>query len=133
MKYITGKYALNLSCKLNTPGDWHTSALNWEKISFSESNSSIFGDYGIEKRRTIPDNKGIYCVANHIRAVLDLIESKKFSDIQNFNKEYICDDAYDEEIFEKVKLLLPDKKISDFMHKTYGRKWRIWIEKNMDK
>ena len=32
MEYITGQYALNLSCSLNTTGDWHTSALNWKNV-----------------------------------------------------------------------------------------------------
>jgi len=49
MEYITGIHALNIPCKLDTSGDWHASALKWEKISTAESKDSLFGDYGIEQ------------------------------------------------------------------------------------
>ena len=48
MKYITGQFALNLPCSLGTCGDWNTSAMNLANLRFSESDGSIFGDYGIE-------------------------------------------------------------------------------------
>ena len=49
MKYITGVHALNLPCSLLTCGDWHSPSLQWERLRFSESNDSVFGDYGIER------------------------------------------------------------------------------------
>lgn len=30
MRYITGIHALNLPCKLETSGDWHISAIQWD-------------------------------------------------------------------------------------------------------
>ena len=60
MKYISLIHALNLQCKLDTCGDWHCSALNWQTLNILDSKNSIFGDYGIEKNRIIPEhNKNI--------------------------------------------------------------------------
>lgn len=134
MKYLSGLYALNLPCNLETVGDWHTSALNWNKVTLNDSKSSIFEDYGIEKEREIPEHKEKYNIANHIRAILDLLSAKRFDLISNFRREYICTDIYDEEIFKQVSRLLPDDDINDFMNKNYGRMWRKWVgEKSMDK
>jgi hypothetical protein len=74
MKYITGQYELNLPCKLDTSGDWHQSAMNWNKVKLYESNDNIFGDYGIEEGHHIPEHEETYHAANHIRALLDLWE-----------------------------------------------------------
>lgn len=30
MKYLSGIFALNLMCDLDTFGDWHTSAIDWK-------------------------------------------------------------------------------------------------------
>lgn len=45
---LIGQFVLNLPCDLETCGDWHTSAMNWANLRFSEPDGSIFGDYGIE-------------------------------------------------------------------------------------
>lgn len=38
MKYLSGIFALNLMCNLNTFGDWHTSAIDWKnKINFGKA------------------------------------------------------------------------------------------------
>lgn len=132
MKYISGIHALNLPCKLNTSGDWHMSALKWVDICFLESTASPFGDYGIEKGKEIPDHDGVFYVANHIRACLDLIYMQKFYDVQGMKKDFICTDEYDQEIFEKIYLLKNDSswhKINDFMTKEYLGKWRNFISK----
>lgn len=134
MKYITGIYALNLPCALLTTGDWHTSALNWEKVKYKESEKTVLGDYGIEYDKNIPEHIGKYNVANHIRAILDIMEDGDVSLISNFKNDYICNDEYTNEIFTKVYLLLPNEQINNLMHKTYGKEWRIWIgKKNMEK
>ena len=134
MEYLTGQFALNLPCSLKTCGDWHTSALNWNHITFKDSDLSTFGDYGIETNKNIPEHTEKYNVANHIRAILDLMVEKRFDLISNFNDDFICNDSYTTEIFQKVSELLPDEDIERFMHKTYGRRWRKWIgEKNMAK
>ncbi len=133
MKYISGIHALNLPCELETCGDWHTSALQWQKPFMRESNGSLFGDYGIEKNKTIPEHESRYYAANHIRALLDLLEEGRFSVAQGMRDDFICNDRYDEEIFAKVWMLrgTPNwENIDRFMQKEYYRKWRNYKEKH---
>lgn len=133
MMYLTNLHALNLPCSLDTCGDWHTSALDWSKLSLKNSENSIYGDYGIEFNKAVPEHSERYNVANHIRAILDLISERKFSLISNFKDDFICNDTYTQEIFDKVYELLPSHDIDTFMRKTYGRRWRKWIgEKNTE-
>lgn len=108
MLYVTGIHALNLSCSLNTCGDWHTSALNWSKLDVRESSKSIFDDWGIEKARDLPDNIKMIPVANHLRAILDLMESDSLRFIKGFYNDWICTDEYNNIFFSKV-ILLRDK------------------------
>lgn len=53
MKYLTGLYALNLPCQLDTCGDWHSKSIDWSHPDIRESNNSILKDYGIEKNRKV--------------------------------------------------------------------------------
>lgn len=132
MKYISGQHALNLPCALNTCGDWHTSALQWTNPFMLESDNSIFGDYGIETGRSIPEHVQSYSVANHIRALLDLLQMGHFSVAQGMRNDFICSDEYDEEIFGKVLLLKESpswQQIDRFMNKEYSRSWREYKEK----
>lgn len=126
MKYISLIHALNLPCKLDTCGDWHCSALNWQTLNILDSKNSIFGDYGIEKNRIIPEHNKKYNVANHIRAILDLLYIGNFTVARGMNKDYIANSKYDKEIFDKVMLMsnLPHfDKIDKFMTKEYLQKW----------
>jgi len=131
MEYITGIHALNIPCKLDTSGDWHASALKWEKISTAESKDSLFGDYGIEQNKYIPGHKGTYYVANHIRALLDLLSQGKFSVAQGMNNDFICNPKYDNEVFSKVeemKCLPIWNDIDNFMGMEYKLKWLNYKE-----
>ena len=133
MEYITGIHALNLPCSLETGGDWHRSALQWERLRLRNSNESIYADYGIEQCTNVPENKGVYAVANHIRALLDLLELGNFIIAQGMNKSYIGNNIYTEEIFSKVSLLkvLPHwSEIDKFMRKEYYGKWLDYKEAN---
>jgi hypothetical protein len=126
MRYITGQHALNINCPLLTCGDWHQSALQWDAPLFRDSTKSIFGDYGIEKNIAIPDHTEKFNVANHIRALLDLLEMGKFSLAQGMNKDYICNDGYTTEIFNQVMLLSNSPlwiDIDKFMGKEYLSEW----------
>ena len=133
MEYISGIHALNLPCELETCGDWHTSALQWKRPLMRESNGSLFGDYGIEKNKKIQEHEKRYHTANHIRALLDLLEEGRFSIAQGMRDDFICNDKYDDEIFAKV-LLLKDspnwEDIDHFMQREYYRKWRNYKEKH---
>ena len=126
MRYITGVHALNLPCSLLTCGDWHSAALQWRNPAFRDSEASFFGDYGIEYCSLVPENEGTYAVANHIRALLDLLELGNFSAAQGMNQDFICNDDYMEEVFDKVARMrdLPHwREIDGFMGREYYGKW----------
>jgi len=126
MLYITGKHALNISCALKTCGDWHQSALRWEDITTRDSRKSIFGEYGIEQNKKVPNRKERFSVANHIRACLDLLEIGNFAVVQGMNNDYICNDEYDGEVFKNVmrlKNVTHWKQIDLFMGREYLCKW----------
>lgn len=132
MEYITGIHALNLPCSLDTCGDWHTSAIQWKVPKTKESTGSLFGDYGIEQNRTIPEHTGRYNIANHIRAILDLLQDGLYSVAQGMNNDFICNAAYDNEIFAKVyemKSLDNWKGINDFITKEYKMKWIKYVQR----
>jgi hypothetical protein len=126
MQYITGIHALNLPCSLETCGDWHRSALRWKDITFMDTENSFFKDYGIETQKHIPEHDETFAVANHIRALLDLLETRKFSVAQGMNNDFICNDGYTPEVFDKVAKMkeLPHwPEIDRFMGKEYYSKW----------
>jgi len=126
MRYITGIHALNLLCSLETCGDWHQSALRWDRPRLRESDDSFFGDYGIETGVAIPEHDGTFAAANHIRALLDLLEAGNFSVAQGMNKDFICNDDYNDEVFAKVASMrsLPNwPDIDSFMGSEYYSKW----------
>ena len=131
MLYLSGIHALNIPCKLNTSGDWHASALSWNDIHLKESDNSIFGDYGIEQNKVIPEHQNAYNVANHIRALLDIISDGNFSVAEGMREDFICNDNYNEEIFQNV-IKLHDfpiwDKVNSFMIKEYKMKWINYIK-----
>jgi hypothetical protein len=91
-----------------------------------DSEKSLFLDYGIEQNKIIPENTGTYNVANHIRALLDLLAQGKYSLAQGMKKDFICNDLYTEEIFQKVSLLKNLShwpEIDRFMGREYCSKW----------
>lgn len=124
MDYITGIYALNLAAPEGTPGDWHHSCIDWERVPFSRVEDSPFGDWGIYSREVT--QKGRVSVANHLRACVDLIADGQFSAVQGMRENFIDDDTYDEAIFEKV-LELRNKpnwdEIDIFMGHEYMMRW----------
>ncbi|MDR1620561.1 MAG: hypothetical protein LBS18_07870 [Clostridiales bacterium] len=91
-----------------------------------DTEKAFFKDYGIELDKTIPEHSETYAVANHIRALLDLLELGNFSVAQGMNRDFICNDNYTSEIFNKVSMMrnLPNwQDIDCFMIKEYYMKW----------
>jgi hypothetical protein len=132
MLYLSGIHALNLPCSLLTCGDWHTSGINWHSYVLLESEGSLFGDYGIERNKTIPDNPGTFNVANHIRALLDLLVQGKYTIAQGMNEDFICNDSYTEEVFQKVVLMKSLRnwpEIDRFMGREYCSEWLKFKER----
>lgn len=131
MRYISGIHALNLPCSLPTSGDWHRFAIQWEKPTIRESSECLFGDYGIENCTVVPGQPGTHKVANHIRALLDMISEGQFGYAQGMRKDFICNDSLDEEIFGKV-ILLKDSAlwpaINRFMGREYSMRWLRFLD-----
>lgn len=131
MLYVTGIHALNIPCSLDTCGDWHQSGIQWEKPHMKESFGSLFGDYGIETDKEIPDHTEKYAVANHIRALLDLIEEGNFPVAQGMRDDFIGNDKYTPEVFDlvaKMRNLPTWDKIDDFMGHEYFGRWLDYKE-----
>ena len=126
MIYLTGIHALNLPCTLDTCGDWHQSALRWEDLTLRDSDTMFFKEWGIEPTRILPKHSRKYPVANHIRALLDLLEESNFSAAQGMNNDFICNAQYDQEVFHLVyqmRVLQNWDAVNDFMGKEYRMKW----------
>lgn len=133
MQYITGVHALNLPCSLNTSGDWHTSWIQWEHPKIKDTDTAFWGDWGIEYRK-IPEHEGVFPVANHLRACFDMLEDGDFSNLQGMNKDYICNDEYDDFVFQQVLRLKGAKHweaINKFMEKEYYMKWVRYREAHL--
>lgn len=131
MKYITGIHALNLRCSLETCGDWHQSGIQWTRPTIRDSAESVFGDFGIEKNSNVPENPGTHWVADHIRALLDLLAEQSFGYAQGMKNDFICNDAYTPLIFDKVQLLSRVyywPEICEFMGKEYGLQWLNFLQ-----
>lgn len=134
MHYISGLYALNIPCKLRTFGDWHYYSLNWDDIPLWNSGESPWGEYGIETNRFIGGYDKPFNVANHIRAVLDLIRTGQFTLLQGMRRELISNDSYNKEIFEKVVMLKEQENwisIHQFMCGEYKFIWNKFLHPEM--
>ena len=133
MKYITGVYALNLNCNLDTCGDWHQSSLNWNNIPLKESDNSFYGTYGLEYSKKIPNHEELFTVSNHIRACLDMLIDRQFDNLQGMNKDFICNDKYNNEIYkyrQDVRIFLEHAIVSNIekgkkILKTHKRIYKI--------
>jgi len=126
LRYLTGIHALNIECDLLTCGDWHQSALKWENLMIRESDDSVYKEWGIEHGRTIPKHEEKYSTANHIRALLDLLEEGNYAEAQGMKEDFICNDDYNEIVFEKVAMLQGMKNwdlIDAFMGREYKMEW----------
>ena len=125
MKYVSGQIALNISCSLDTCGDWHRNAINWSNLKLRDSSSSPLANWGIEEHYIEELNKNMM-VANTIRACLDLLSEGSFCAASGMNQDYICNENYDEIVFNQAMKLqvLPNwNKIEDFLSKEYKMKW----------
>ena len=133
MLYISGIHALNIEDSLETCGDWHTSALQWERIDLLDSDKTIFKDWGIETDKSIPEHEELYNVANTLRAILDLMVKGSTRYLKGFRDDFICTDRYNQEFFEKVWMLrdLPHwEDINNLMKREFMFEWDNFINHN---
>ena len=66
---------------------------------------SVYGDWGIEPNHSISSHEGVFPVANHLRACLDMLDTGNFYHPQGMRDDFIGWYAYTPLIFEKVMLL----------------------------
>ena len=131
VQYISGVFALNIPCKSSTCGDWHASALKWDKAK-EQNSESIFGKFGIEYNKYIPQLDRCANVANHIRACLDLIAEGRFACVQGMREDFICNERYTPIIMQQVwKLRIQDNwdEINRFMMKEYKSQWLRFMDR----
>ena len=102
MQYITGHHALCCPCALNTPGNPHHLSVDWTYPATADTDTAFFKDYGIEKDRIVPIDSTPRNVANHLRAVLDLLAEGKLKELVGLKHEIIANDLYTPELFNKV-------------------------------
>ena len=136
MLYISGIHALNIEDSLETCGDWHTSALQWERIDLLDSDKTIFKDWGIETDKSIPEHEELYNVANTLRAILDLMVKGSTGYLKGFRDDFICTDIYNQEFFEKVVVLrdLPHwNDINNLMKREFMFEWDNFVSHNKDR
>ena len=132
MLYLSGIYALNIENTLNTCGDWHTSALDWSNIELEESTNSMFGDWGIEMNKSIPEHTELYNVADDLRAILDLMQKEEnLGYLKGFRADFICTDEYNDIFFQKVFLLRNLKHwadINSLMEREFMFEWQNFLK-----
>lgn len=135
MLYLTGIHALHVPCSLDTNGVPKIPEVDWKTVNFVESSEMFFGDYGIEYNVHIPEHKDKVCVANHIRASLDLLAMGKLDEAEGMS-QFIGNAEYNAEIFEKVysmKSLPHWKEIERFMEAEYRINWIHFIDRMRQK
>lgn len=136
MRYITDIHALNLSNDLDTTGDWHRGAIQWEAPRMGNTDTSPFGSWGImfSSPVTVPEHEGeTFNIANHLRACADAIAAGRFTIVQGMKETFIGNDKYNLELFEQIiKLQTQDNwpDINNFMTKEYGLEWVNFCEEN---
>ncbi|WP_290150005.1 hypothetical protein [uncultured Parasutterella sp.] len=102
-----------------------------ENLTIREPDDSVFGIYGIEDNSFVPNHPDTYKIANHIRALLDLVSEGNFGYAQGMNKDFICNNKYTEEVFSKLLLLRTSymwEKIKEFIGKEYGVAWLRFLQ-----
>lgn len=135
MQYLTGRAALNIVCQLNTMGDWHSTSIDWNNCKYNDTEESIYGDWGLEEGNHPITNESIV-KANHIRAILDIMEGTTTTSIDwlyGFHYDFLSTNEYDDILIEKVLMLKDNPRwpgINKLMSKTLPLKWRKALTEN---
>ena len=130
MQYITGFHALTCPCSLKTLGVPHAS-VDWTYPALSDTDSAFFKDYGIETDREVTHLQGVCCVANHLRAVLDLLAQEKVKELTGLKRKILANDQITTELFAKVIELHTQNvwnRVSWFMGCEYGLHWLDFLK-----
>jgi transcriptional regulator with XRE-family HTH domain len=135
IKYLSMMFALNVTPKTytKTSGDWHR--FNFfsqpRRIEFTCIDDNPLGAWGIDNNVEIPTfgngKPKKYKVANHLRALLDMLYYNRLLSAQGMKHDYIVTDEYNKVFFQKVKLLLALahwSEIDQLMDNEFGVEWR---------
>ena len=135
MKYISGIFALNIPSSLGTTGDWHSSSLQWNILTLHESEDSVLKEKGIERDVYVKELDGMYNVANHIRAIADLLDDRDYVTAEGMRNDYLDDDRrFERTLFEYVYALRKTKSERDWwrislrVEQEYMLKWLKFLE-----
>lgn len=129
MRYITDIHALNLPCSLGTTGDWHRFAIQWEHPCTLDSDELPWGTWGIEidSDVSVPqDSATHHNIANHVRAIADMIARRRFTLAQGACEDYLDGHDYDAEISQHIAMLEGIDgwdEINAFMVAEFGSAW----------
>ena len=133
MKYVSGYYAMplyvdpnDMSCGLWTETESLYSDIN-NKLYETEGNP--MGDYGIFENQEVPGQIGLYWVANHIRAYLDMLYYEEFEMLEDLYYEAINDPRMMHLIFELVfkYKLYENPKVCEFLAEEFESLFRSYI------
>ena len=105
-------------------------------LDVSGTETAFFKDYGVETDKEVARLAGTRNVANHLRAVLDLLHEGKFKDLAGLKREIIANDQLTAELFNKVLELHTQNvwnQVSWFIGCEYGLQWLEFLKsKNID-
>lgn len=130
MQYLSLTQALNIRDPNDlTDGDWHWGALDWTHLTLLESDGSLWGDYGISRNQVVPHAPGKphMNVANHVRALLDMLSLGQFPQASGMRDDFIDNEDLNPEIFYQVSKMRSMKtwpQIDAFMQQEYLGEWR---------
>ena len=144
MQYITGYQSFNLKTSLRTSGpisEFHyfgrskdCTSVSWDTLNFSESENSIFGDFGIEVVDNVPKHNGKYFVANHCRVLLDFLSvPDTLNQILGARYFIIDNDEYNSDFFKqiiKLKEMAHWDTINQYVGFEYGLDWLDFLLSN---
>lgn len=122
MQFITGLHALQCPCTLNTPGDTRHASVDWTYPALADTETAFFGDYGVETDKEVARLSGTRNVANHLRAVLDLLYEGKFKDLAGLFHSVLFREA---EVNRMVKI-----ELRAFLAKLHPEE--LWFLKEID-
>lgn len=140
MTYITGLICFGIPCEEDSCGTWMFTKADFGNNKYlikRDMEESVFKDMGIEKDKIIMyyGDDVLFNVATHSRAYLDLLEMRKFDQLEGVFYNYICSKkcrgVIFREVYNKLRNLDDYKEIHDFMSSEFGNAWASYCYERM--
>ena len=136
MQYLTGRLAFAIPCKLQSCGLWNVSKKEFqdpEKFKLSESDDSLFKDWGIEQNKLVPGREFCsYNVANHVRAYLDMLMTGDLDALVGMYDEAIADPKSRMDIFMIVNSRIRKTEmwpiVNAFLSQEFDSLWDSFVK-----